>query len=149
MIDFKVSFTNLKNLELTMSAKKSANSRNAAKRAGKSVKKSASKSDSIKNNKADTLRVKRQVLKEISDIKNRLRQRRIHGNEDKKRIAIDMLERYTGHSIEQFQKQIILTNFHYYMERFNALLPDAEYTQGSAFKASSSKKQKLQLLNLV
>lgn len=146
MIDFKVSFTNLKNLELTMSAKKSANSRNAAKRAGKSVKKSASKSDSIKNNKADTLRVKRQVLKEISDIKNRLRQRRIHGNEDKKRIAIDMLERYTGHSIEQFQKQIILTNFHYYMERFNALLPDAEYTQGSAFKASSSKKAKVTII---
>lgn len=108
---------------------------------GNFVKKSASKSS-----KSDTLKVKRQVLKEISDIKKRLRQRRIHGNEDKKKIAIDMLERYTGHSIDQFQKQIILTNFHYYMERFNVLLPDAEYTQGSAFKASSSKKAKVTII---
>lgn len=124
-----------------MGAKKSATTKNAAKRTKKTVRKSASKSS-----KSDTLKVKRQVLKEINDIKKRLRQRRIHGNEDKKKIAIDMLERYTGHTIDQFQKQIILTNFHYYMGRFNALLPDAEYTQGSAFKASSSKKAKVTII---
>jgi AMP nucleosidase len=87
-----------------------------------------------------TAHQRREVLNEINDLKEKLRHRRIHGNEDKKKIARDMLERYTGHDIKDFQKQIILTNFHYYMERFNVLLPDAHYTQGSAFKASSSKK---------
>lgn len=89
---------------------------------------------------ASSAQQRREVLNEINDLKEKLRHRRIHGNEDKKKIARDMLERYTGHDIKDFQKQIILTNFHYYMERFNVLLPDAHYTQGSAFKASSSKK---------
>ncbi|MDC1174831.1 AMP nucleosidase [Bacteriovoracaceae bacterium] len=71
---------------------------------------------------------------------------RIHGNEEKKRIAIDMLERYTGHSFEDFQKQVILTNFHYYVERFNGLLEDSHYTQGSAFKAASSKKAQVTII---
>ena len=75
-----------------------------------------------------------------------LRARRIHWNEDKKQIAIDMLERYTGHDFKDFQQQIILTNFHYYIERFNALLDDSVYTQGSAFKASSSKKAKVTII---
>ena len=89
---------------------------------------------------------RREVLHEISDLKEKLRHRRIHGNEDKKKIARDMLERYTGHDIKDFQKQIILTNFHYYVERFNVLLPDAHYTQGSAFKASSSKKAQVTII---
>ncbi|WP_412473887.1 AMP nucleosidase [Halobacteriovorax sp. YZS-1-1] len=75
-----------------------------------------------------------------------LRARRIHWNEDKRKIAIDMLERYTGHDFGDFQQQIILTNFHYYVERFNALLDDHIYTQGSAFKASSSKKAKVTII---
>lgn len=75
-----------------------------------------------------------------------LRARRIHWNEDKRKIAIDMLERYTGHDFKDFQQQIILTNFHYYVERFNALLDDHIYTQGSAFKASSSKKAKVTII---
>lgn len=75
-----------------------------------------------------------------------LKSYRIHGNDEKRRIAIDMLERYTGHSIKDFQKQIILTNFHYYIERFNELLPDAKYTKGSAFGASSSKKAKVTII---
>ncbi len=78
--------------------------------------------------------------------KLQLRSQRIHGNEAKKLIAIDMLERYTGHSIKMFQSQIIITNFHYYIERFNSLLDDAEYTQGSAFKASSSKKARVTII---
>lgn len=89
---------------------------------------------------------RREVLHEINDLKEKLRHRRIHGNEEKKKIARDMLERYTGHDFKDFQKQIILTNFHYYVERFNALLPDAHYTQGSAFKASSSKKAKVTII---
>lgn len=72
--------------------------------------------------------------------KSLLKAMRIHGNDEKRRIAIDMLERYTGHNFEDFEKQVILTNFHYYVERFNTILDDAHYTQGSAFKASSSKK---------
>lgn len=87
-----------------------------------------------------------EVLKEIEDLKEKLRSRRIHGNEEKRKIALDMLERYTGHDIKDFQKQIILTNFHYYVERFNALLPDSHYTQGSAFKASSSKKAQVTII---
>lgn len=87
-----------------------------------------------------------EVLKDIEDLKEKLRSRRIHGNEDKKKIARDMLERYTGHNIKDFQKQIILTNFHYYIERFNLLLPDSNYTQGSAFKASTSKKAKVTII---
>ncbi len=72
--------------------------------------------------------------------------KRIHGNEHKKKIAIDMLERYTGHHIEDFQSQIILTNFHYYIERFNTLLEDSNYTTGSAFKASSSKAARVTIV---
>jgi AMP nucleosidase len=94
----------------------------------------------IENTLAPSEHHRREVLNEINHLKEKLRSRRIHGNEDKKKIARDMLERYTGHEIKDFQKQIILTNFHYYTERFNALLPDSHYTQGSAFKASSSKK---------
>lgn len=78
--------------------------------------------------------------------RNLLRSRRIHWNQDKKKIAIDMLERYTGHSIGDFQQQVILTNFHYYTQRFNALLDDHIYTQGSAFKASTSKKAKVTII---
>ncbi|MBC7693446.1 MAG: AMP nucleosidase [Methylotenera sp.] len=42
-----------------------------------------------------------------------------------------MLERYSGSPPERFRKQIILTNFNYYIERFNAICGD-EMTQGSA-----------------
>ena len=51
-----------------------------------------------------------------------------------------MLERYTGRDIKDFQKQIILTNFHKYIETFNETFDDAYHTKGSAFQASSSKK---------
>lgn len=82
----------------------------------------------------------------LEEKKMMLRARRIHWNKDKKRIAIDMLERYTGHDLKDFQKQIILTNFSYYTQRFNALLDDAHFTVGSAFKASSSKKAKVTIV---
>ncbi len=75
-----------------------------------------------------------------------LKTKRIHGNDEKRKIAIDMLERYTGHEFKAFQKQVILTNFHYYIERFNALLSDHHYTIGSAFKASSSKSAQVTII---
>lgn len=107
------------------------------------VKKAALKKVTQKKSRAKTIashsaKKRIEVLQEIEELKEKLRARRIHGNVDKKKIARDMLERYTGHDIKDFQKQIILTNFHYYVERFNVLLTDSHYTTGSAFKASSS-----------
>ncbi len=78
--------------------------------------------------------------------KSLLKAMRIHGNDEKRQIAIDMLERYTGHDFKDFQKQVILTNFHYYVERFNSILDDSYYTQGSAFKAASSKKAEVTII---
>ncbi len=119
-----------------MSVKKKKSTKKAASRKAKG---SEAEHDALSNQR-------REVLSEINSLKEKLRLRRIHGNEEKKKIARDMLERYTGHELGDFQKQIILTNFHYYVERFNALLPDANYTQGSAFKASSSKEAKVTII---
>ncbi|RLA63230.1 MAG: AMP nucleosidase [Epsilonproteobacteria bacterium] len=75
-----------------------------------------------------------------------LQKNRIHTNVEKQKIARDMLERYTGHKVKDFQKQIILTNFHYYVERFNAITGDAKTTRGASFQASSSKKSKVTII---
>lgn len=83
---------------------------------------------------------KKKTKTKLSAKQNALRRKRVFGNPKKMKIARDMLERYTGHFIADFQSQIILTNFHYYVERFNALHGDHKYTIGSAFKASSSAK---------
>lgn len=48
-----------------------------------------------------------------------------------------MLERYTGSVPERFRKQIILTNFDYYLERFNTLC-GTERTRGSVFNVVHS-----------
>lgn len=111
-----------------------------------SLKRATQKKSRQKTEASYTAKERREVLDEINNLKEKLRSRRIHGNEQKKKIAQDMLERYTGMDLKDFQKQIILTNFHYYVERFNALLPDAHYTQGSAFKASSSKKAQVTII---
>jgi len=147
--------------------KTSATSKKSTKKTTKKASKKTAKKKVVKSKKASTLKVKsspsseleatidpyslvrmstKRQINSVEEKKARLRSRRIHWNEDKKRIAKDMLERYTGHSIEDFQQQIILTNFHYYMERFNVLLDDAHYTKGSAFKASSSKKAKVTIV---
>ncbi len=126
-------------------ARKNASGR-ATKKSSKKVAKKSTKKTVKKTSKANSKSSSK--VKEEEDFlnssfavkKSLLKAMRIHGNDEKKRIAIDMLERYTGHNFEDFQKQVILTNFHYYVERFNSILDDAHYTQGSAFKASSSKK---------
>jgi AMP nucleosidase len=64
---------------------------------------------------------------------------RIYTNQKKRKIALDMLERYTGSPHDHFRKQIILTNFDYYLERFNNLCGD-ERTVGSAMSVVHSKK---------
>ena len=55
-------------------------------------------------------------LTKNKDKKASLMKKTIHGNEEKKAIAIDMLERYTGHDLKFFQKQIIITN--YYQQQY-------------------------------
>lgn len=73
-------------------------------------------------------------------------QNRIYVNKKKQRIAADMLERYTGSAPSQFQKQIILTNFDYYLERFSALFGD-ERTHGSAMSVVHSKKSGVSIVD--
>jgi AMP nucleosidase len=64
---------------------------------------------------------------------------RIYSNPKKRKIALDMLERYTGSPPSAFRKQIILTNFGYYLDRFDKLCGDTR-TQGSAMAVVHSKK---------
>jgi len=48
----------------------------------------------------------------------------IYNNPEKQKIARDMLERYTGATLDDFQKYIILTNFHRYIEEFSERCQD-------------------------
>lgn len=76
-----------------------------------------------------------------------VRRNLIYNNEEKWAIGREFLERYTGTAPEAFQKQIILTNFGYYMERFEALCEDAHRTQGSAMSAVHSEARGVSLIN--
>lgn len=71
---------------------------------------------------------------------------RIYVNAAKRKIAADMLERYTGSSLSDFKQSIILTNFEYYIERFHKLGGDKK-TQGSAMSAVHSSKFNVSLVN--
>lgn len=71
----------------------------------------------------------------------------IYANPEKWKVAADILERYTGTAPEAFQKQIILTNFGYYTERFGVLCDDTETTHGSAMTASHSKKMGVSIID--
>lgn len=71
---------------------------------------------------------------------------RIYSNAKKFKIAQDILERYTGSPISKFRKQIILTNFEYYLERFHTLCGD-ERTRGSAMGAVHSAKADVSIIN--
>lgn len=71
---------------------------------------------------------------------------RIYSNPAKRKIAQDILERYTGSPIERFRKQIILTNFDYYMGRFHNLCGD-ERTQGSAMSVVHSDKADVSIID--
>ena len=71
---------------------------------------------------------------------------RIFNNAHKRKIAVDMLERYTGSPIVSFRKQIILTNFDYYVERFKQF-PDAVATKGSAMNVAHSNSKDVTIVN--
>ncbi len=71
----------------------------------------------------------------------------IYANTEKWKIAADILERYTGTKPEDYQKQIILTNFGHYLDRFEVLCDDAEMTEGSAMQAGHSKNMGVSIIN--
>lgn len=72
---------------------------------------------------------------------------RIYTNEQKRKIARDMLERYTGSGPDDFQKQVILTNFGHYIERFQNLAEDSRLTKGSAMTALHSPSLGVSIVN--
>jgi len=71
---------------------------------------------------------------------------KIYTNKRKQKIASDILERYTGSSLKQFQKQIILTNFQYYIDRF-AVITGGQITRGSAMSAVHSARDGVTIIN--
>jgi AMP nucleosidase len=71
----------------------------------------------------------------------------IYNNPDKWRIGREFLSRYTGTEPERFEKQVILTNFGHYAERFRALADDAETTRGSAMAAVHSERLGVSLID--
>ena len=71
---------------------------------------------------------------------------RIYSNSEKFRIAKDTLERYTGSTAEKFRKQVILTNFGYYVERFGLLWGDSQH-KGSVFSVVHSKRADVSIVN--
>jgi AMP nucleosidase len=71
---------------------------------------------------------------------------KIYTNKRKQKIAKDIVERYTGSTLDQFQKQIILTNFQYYIDRF-AVITGGTVTRGSAMSAVHSPKDGVSIIN--
>jgi len=71
---------------------------------------------------------------------------RIYTNTKKAKIARDILERYTGSPGDRFRKQIILTNFDYYVERFDNLCGDERY-KGSAMRVVHSSKEDVSIID--
>lgn len=71
---------------------------------------------------------------------------RIYNNPKKAKIARDMLERYSGSHCSDFKKQIILTNFEYYIERFNELC-GSKRTRGSAMTVVHSDSSDVSVIN--
>jgi AMP nucleosidase len=71
----------------------------------------------------------------------------IYANQDKWRVGADILARYTGTEPQAFRKQVILTNFHYYLERFVAIAGDAATSQGSAMQAAHSERLDVSIID--
>jgi len=71
---------------------------------------------------------------------------RIYTNPAKHKIAADMLERYTGSDLKEFQQQVILTNFDYYIERFHEICGTSRH-KGSAMSVCHSKTAKVSIID--
>src|SRR5690349_14639890 len=70
----------------------------------------------------------------------------IFNNAHKHKIAVDILERYTGSTLKDFRKQIILTNFDYYVERFKSY-PGSKFCRGSAMSACHNPDMDVSIVN--
>lgn len=79
--------------------------------------------------------------------KNPFNSNPIYNDPDKWEIGRQILERYTGTPPEGFRKQILLTNFDYYMERFGALSDDVVTSRGSAMTAKHSPSLDVSIIN--
>lgn len=71
---------------------------------------------------------------------------RIYANDAKWKLAGDMLERYTGTPPGEFEKQIVLTNFEHYLERFRSQYGDSS-TRGSAMSAVHCREIGVSIIN--
>lgn len=71
---------------------------------------------------------------------------RILSSEREERIARDTLERYSGSSVEEFQRYLLLTNFPKYVHYF-AESRDLQVQEGSMFKVAHSPKEKVSILD--
>lgn len=71
---------------------------------------------------------------------------RIYNNKKKFKIARDMLERYTGSPVEKFQKQVLLTNFDYYVDRFEAF-SGTQRLRGSAMQVVHDPRSGVSLID--
>ncbi|NGX31027.1 MAG: AMP nucleosidase [Chlamydiae bacterium] len=63
-----------------------------------------------------------------------------------KQIALESLERYSGSLIEDFQKNLIITNFPFYVDYF-ASSRNVEIKEGSMFKVAHCPKEKVSILD--
>lgn len=70
----------------------------------------------------------------------------IYRNQDKQKIARDLLERYTGSEIGQFCEYVILTNFSAYLDVFCDQY-EGERTTGSVMMAVHSKKVNVSMID--
>ena len=71
----------------------------------------------------------------------------IYNNPAKWAIGREILERYTGAAPEAIQKQVLLTNFQYYLDRFEGMSDDVVTTRGSAMMARHSEKLGVSIIN--
>lgn len=71
---------------------------------------------------------------------------RTFSNERKHKIAVDMLERYTGSDLKDFRKQVILTNFDYYLERFKDM-PGVIASKGSVMRVAHCSQRDVSIVD--
>src|SRR5690348_6551912 len=71
---------------------------------------------------------------------------RTWNNPEKLKIAMDMLERYTGTRSQDFCRHIILTDFEYYMDRFSKLYT-APIRSGSVMRCAHSKALEVSIVD--
>ncbi|NGX63424.1 MAG: AMP nucleosidase [Candidatus Anoxychlamydiales bacterium] len=67
-------------------------------------------------------------------------------NEMEKEVALQTLERYSGSKAEDFQENLIITNFPTYVHYF-AESRDVKIFEGSTFKVAHSPKEKVSILD--